>query len=593
MALGGVPGLEGMGLDGMGIGTPMGGVVGSVSGLGLGVNVGGEEAKRRKLEEVMEILKADKGRLSEAGVERLAKRVGLECFWEDHVGSGKSIRTLIIAGSALALDIDFENNVVKKVALSFPESPEIVTRHTEAAGNILLRDLEYGPGESPLTKKLDRFAANLERLAMLDKLSVIPGLNCHEAIAGIYESIERLHLWEVERLKESEESKGKGQDAIVKTAMYTKSGKPAMHVRDRLGMSLDYWREDRQLKGSGNEKTYALLVECAPLPSLDYPSVRVSEHWISADILKPSDPATEIFMAPGNGPLLDWLQPEHTLLPSTDQPKVDAMEGIDHTTGAKFNEVMFVAKFDPPLVVTSNTVMQVYSSTGVPFDQFWPGTYDELLFPRQPDEKIPEFGDRELRREVTVPVFNKGEKLTSTQTTTLFVEKSDYGRTLTEIPFSHPQQLVEWLPILRQAAFLGSVLQKTFGTRSRPASPVKAEDKARQSLKREFNNFMSRQTATKPLRIDVKLDTQPVPRLGLQFPFKKAPKGKTNLAGVGHVVFEIKPNAVVEIVSENILQSQDADVVDERKVTVADLARMLELTEDIGVWVEYVKRRLA
>jgi hypothetical protein len=165
------------------------------------------------------------------------------------MGSGGSTRTLIIAGSALALDIDFANNVVKKVSLSFPESPEIVTRHTDKAGAILLRDLEFRPTESPLTKMLDRFAANLERLAQLDKLSVIPALNCHEAIAGIYESLEKLHLWEVERLKDVGEMVEKDGDEMERTAMCTKSGKPLMHTRDRLGLSLDYWQEKRRVGG--------------------------------------------------------------------------------------------------------------------------------------------------------------------------------------------------------------------------------------------------------------------------------------------------------------------------------------------------------
>jgi len=206
-------------------------------------------------------VQANKGRLSEAGMERLARRVGLECLWEGGMGSGGSTRTLIIAGSALALDIDFANNIVKKVSLSFPESPEIVTRHTEKAGNILLRDLQFQPNESPLTKILDRFAANLERLAQLDKLSVIPGLNCHEAIAGIYESLEKLHKWEVERLREGGEMVERDGDELEKMAMCTKSGKPVMHMRDRLGLSLDYWQEKRRVATKKEEKTWSLLVD--------------------------------------------------------------------------------------------------------------------------------------------------------------------------------------------------------------------------------------------------------------------------------------------------------------------------------------------
>ena len=203
------------------------------------------------------------------------------------MGSGGSSRTLIIAGSALALDIDFTNNVVQKVSLAFPESSDIVTRHTEKAGAILLRDLQIKPTESPLTKMLDQFAANLERLALPDKLSVIPGLNCYEAIAGVYESLERLHKWELERLKENGDYNGKADDYVERAAMCTRSGRPLMHARNRLGLSLDYWEEKRRISKKSSQqvgKTYAILIGCAPIPLGLYEtplSLRVSKDWIS------------------------------------------------------------------------------------------------------------------------------------------------------------------------------------------------------------------------------------------------------------------------------------------------------------------------
>lgn len=80
--------------------------------------------------------------------------------------------------------------------ITYPESSEIVMRHVDKAGQILYNDLKLGRDQSPLTKKLDKFAVNLESLAQLDKLSVIPGLNLHEAVAGIFESLNRLHKWE-------------------------------------------------------------------------------------------------------------------------------------------------------------------------------------------------------------------------------------------------------------------------------------------------------------------------------------------------------------------------------------------------------------
>jgi len=500
------------------------------------------------------------------------------------MGSGGSTRTLIIAGSALALDIDFANNVVKTVSLSFPESPEIVTRHTDKAGAILLRDLEFLPTESPLTKMLDRFAANLERLAQLDKLSVIPGLNCHEAIAGIYESLEKLHLWEVERLREGGEMIEKDGDEIERTAMCTKSGKPVMHTRDRLGLSLDYWQEKRRIGGKASEKTWSILVDCAPSPALGYLPIRVSENWLSANIQKADPPAEDLLLAPEHGPILDWLEPENTLLPSTDPPKPDAMEGVEQATGQKYPDIMFVAKFDPPVIVPYSLAAQIHHSTNATIDVFQTSTFDGLMFPRGPDDKI-DSESRVISREVEVPIFTKdGGKTTHTHQPKLWIAKVDYGRSLMELPFSHPRQLVEMLPALRQYAFLSTLLGKSFGADSKPV-PIGGRKTNRKSKKAEFADFMSQTSIPEggPERYDVALYTQPALKLQVAFPLR----GRDAM-----VAFEIKLNGVVEVVGQNILKAGDEGKGKQRLLTVADLGKILEITEDIGIWLEFVKRRL-
>ncbi|KAF4631302.1 hypothetical protein G7Y89_g6835 [Cudoniella acicularis] len=557
-------------------------------GMGAGGR-GDEEERRRKLGVVVEILKGNKGRLSEAGMERLARRVGLECLWETNMGSGSGAgtRTLIIAGSALALDIDFSNNVVKKVALSFPESPEIVTRHTEKAGDILLKDLEFGPGEGPLTKMLDRFAANLERLAQLDKLSIIPGLNCYEAISGVYESLEKLHVWEVEKLKEQSDLARKDTKYIERTAMCTKSGKPLMHTRDRLGLSIDYWQNKRRIAAKLKEepKTWSLLVECAPLSNPLFPPLRVSQKWISPNIEK----SGQLFLDATYGPILDWLEPENAILPATETAKSDAMEGIEHSSGQKVSEVMFVAKFDPPLIVPIGLAMQIYNSTNAHLDiMYQTSTFDGLMFPHGPNEPVEPSEARTIETETKVPIFDSnGEKSMETHRNTLLIEKIDYGRTLTELPFSHPRQLIEMLPYLRQYAFLSTVLSKTFGAGTKPA-PKEENKRPKKSKRDAFEDFMSQTSPPtvfkeKPFKMDVTLTTQPILRLRVVFPFRKE---------TADVTFDIKLNGVVEVASQNVLHEEANGKGKGKALNVAGLGRMLEVTEDLGIWVEFVKRRL-
>lgn len=533
---------------------------------------------------------ANKGRLSEAGMERLARKVGLECLWEAHMGSGSGTRTLIIAGSALALDIDFNNNVVQKVSLAFPDSPDIVTKHTEKAGAILLRDLQIKPTESQLTKMLDQFAANLERLALLDRLSILPVLNCYEAVAGLYESLERLHKWEVERLAETEEFREKGQDIIARAALCTRSGKPLMHARGRLGLSLDYWEEKRRISKksrSQQTKTWSLLIECAPIPLQMLErgmSLRVSTNWISSEIEK-IIPPEEMFLPPGSEPILDWQNPEYTMLPSTDLPRPDVMNSVEQDLGQKYPEVMFLAKFDPPITIPFGLATNLIYSYTEHLDEYQAVRFDELMFPHKPGEKIEtEESSRKILQEVLVPVFSKGGETTQRHKNTLYIDKIDFGKTLTEMPFIHPNHLILMLSILRQYAFLSTLLGKSFGSTATVAPKLENKQPSRSKLEELQAILDGKPLPTaqgQGLPIDVTLITTPSVKLGITFPFKNRS---------ANVNFEIGPNAVVKVMSENIINVMNES--EGKKVTAQDLARMLEITEDLGIWVEFVRKRL-
>ncbi|KAG9242899.1 mediator of RNA polymerase II transcription subunit 1-domain-containing protein [Calycina marina] len=553
---------------------------------GMNMNLGiaglGEDEKKRRLEAVVEILKMNKGRLSEPGIERLATRLGLESLWEDSHGAGAITRTLVLAGSAFSLDVDFANNMAKRVLLDIPNTSDIVTRHGEKAGGILLRDLEFGPGQSPLTKMLDRFADNLERLAQLDRLSVLPGLNCHEAIAGIYASLEKLHLWEVDRLKEQDDMAGKEQSLLERAAMCTKSGQPQMHSRDRLGMSLNYWQEKRRIKNVKEEnkvKIWSLLIECAPipLPELDfgaqevvYPTIRSSEHWISPDIKKKEmNPDDFMEMIPTHDMLLDWLEPEPTLLPSED------------ITTTKFPEVMLVAKFDPPLITLFSLAMNIHQSIGIPIDN--PAAFfDDLLFPRAPEEKR-EVGDtRKIKHQKVIKIFSAdGKSSSKAHKNTVYFEKVEFGHTLTELPFSHPRQIVAMLPQLRQYAFLSTILRNSFSTTPISTSPGTDADSMTEKSKEEiYADIFSSSTAppSNVIGIDATFTMGQYPRLQASFPLDRR---------MAEVVFDIKSNGVVEVVNESVTTLKP-----NCGLSKEDMGRMLEITEDLGVWIEFIKGRL-
>lgn len=507
------------------------------------------------------------------------------------IKSRSASRPVIIAGSAVTVDLVLESGMVKSVVLQFPTSPPIVSKHVDKAGEILMRDLEIREKESPLSKSMDGFAANLEKLAAQDDLGVAnKPFNCFEAIAGIYESLEKLYRWEVEKLRESPDMIGKEQEFLEKTVMCTRSGRPVMHERNKLGLRLDYWQEKRRLGArKGDVKTWALLIECGKKPSAFYNSARVSENWISAEIEKVNPPAEDLLLAAADGPVLDWLEPENTLIPGPDPPKEgesprgDIVELVDETTGLRRPEVMFVAKFDPPLVVPASVATQLYNMVNMTFDTTQPSAYfDDLIFPRSPEERYSN-DTRTIKREVTMPVFDReGTKTTRTHKNNLWIEGFEYGYTLTELPFSHPRQLVEMLPYLRQYAFASTVLEKSFGSASAPLSK-EAKKTAVPSTRSAFDSFMGGTFSWNEKTLDVHLKSGP----GFRIAFPLTMESRSESA---YITFEIKHNGVVEVVEENVL---DKNMMSDRKVlTAVDLGRMLEITEDFGILVEYVQRRL-
>lgn len=500
-------------------------------------------------------------------------------------------RKLVIAGRALAIEVQLPLGVVQKVVVSPDASPEIASKHFQKAGDILSRDLSLAPGESPLTKMLDRFASNLERLAALDRLSTIPGFNCHEAIAGIYESLEKLHTWEVSRIREKDAMAMRDDEYLRRAVLCKKSGEPTMHARDRLGLSLDYWQDKSRMEPKPKSpKIWSLLIECAPLalsldPSNTYTSARVSEQWISSGIQK-ADPAAEditddIMMAIHGGPVLDWLEPENTLLPSDETS--GGMDSIGQPS-QKLPDVMFVAKFDPPLIVPYNFAVQI----GAIMDNYYQmTTFDGLMFPARPDEKNDSGETRQFTQLKKVPVLCGDESQEKIHKNTLLIQKIDYGCNLKELPFPHPRKLVELLPQFRQYALISTLLRKSFDfeptSSQETVLAAKQTPKLRETSKRDaFADFMAQVPGRGQgeLKVDITFTTLPSPHIGVVFPFKNRR---------GNVVFDIKLNGEVAVAYQNVL---DPEVKSDRSLTESDLGRMLELTEDIGVWVEFVRRRL-
>ncbi|KAK4201413.1 mediator of RNA polymerase II transcription subunit 1-domain-containing protein [Triangularia verruculosa] len=589
-----------------------------------------EDERAKRLDAMINILSQRKGLVSEAGLERLAKRLGLEVFWDTPVG-GETKKSLIIAGAALELSIDFQKDIVQSLSLNFPDSAEIVGKHAAAAGDILLKDLQLEDGQLPLTKSLAGFTDNFERLAMLDKLSQNPGLNLYEAVAGIYESLLRLHHWETQKVREDPAFAGKRDFEIECLTLCTRSGRPTMNSRHRTGLSLDYWKEGRNFKGETpektaevieNRKTWSLLIGCSPLnPESPVSPVRISDKWISVDVERMPLP-DEL------GPVVDWLDPPPTYLPTPEEEKSDPGVLLQ---APRLPEAVFQAAFDPPIHISADLWDKI-RQLGVGVVDSSPEkltTFDNLVLPQASGSGSLKSSDQanaearsivSQRKILNFPHPNENEeKQITNHLNTLYIYEPVYGKTLTELTFSHPQHLVMMLPHLRQYVFLSILLENSFreDTNTKvtldaiPATTAfdsaKSTTTSTKTNMDEFSGFMSLDISTNPaadikqedvdmaeppneekstdLRIDVTLTILPVPRLQVVFPFSTE---KT-----ANILLEIRENGHVHVEAQNVLDESNMMGRNGRARRVEDIGLVLEAFEDIGKWANFLVTRWA
>ncbi|KAG5919388.1 hypothetical protein E4U42_006532 [Claviceps africana] len=638
-----------MGALGMGASFDIGLDNVGVTGLdAIGAALANEDDKLKRLDAIIDILSTKKGLVSEASLERLAQRIGLELLSEEQrTPQGRKIRTLAIAGSAIALDIALDNNVVSSVSLAYHGSAPSVAEHMDTAGHILLKDLTIQPGQSPLTKTLESFASNFERLASLDKLSIVPGLDCHEALAGIYTSLSRLYQWDLSTLREDSAMKDKSDAYLGNVVMCCRHGRPAMHDRDRVGLVLQYWKQHRYTVpraddadlaswSAKRDKVWSLLLGCAALDGMGLPPVRVSDNWISNNVTR--EDAT--FRPPKT--MLDWQEPDNISLPPSDDNKDAGMDLLQpDLSTTRVPRVMFTVTFDPPVVLPQNDWARLYMCAGVNPPNIQnemlhrglppaPPTFDSLVFPFPPGVKMDPSEPRAIPRRRQLR-HGLDDRVTQ-HSNTLFIYKPIYSQTVSEMPFSHPRQLLDMLPLLRQYAFLSTLLENSFGSQttapdesspkrpmpsspsslSSPSSPTPPPPQgegwsraATKTKKDQLSDFIDDEDDTTllggakqstlpgrdstPIHLDVVLWVHPVPQMQVVFPMRQS---------TANISLKILEGGLVEILDDNILAvpcAADADEETKRRrgvFTREKLARVLEHLEDLCKWAEWIRQRL-
>ncbi|KAL4915225.1 mediator of RNA polymerase II transcription subunit 1-domain-containing protein [Aspergillus aurantiobrunneus] len=627
-------------------------------GLKLGNARDSDEERRRHISEVVQLLRARvAGRgVCREGIERLSDLERFESIWQDD--------NLNIAGNFVDLEIDFYRgqNVVKDVSLKYATSEATEGERREEATAVLKRDLIQTPedGERGNWKSLDNFHKNLQWLARHDKLS--QEVNCFEAIEGLYESMKR--LW-------SEEGSQRKPSGDYEHLCSGCVGRPSLHRGSRIGLWLDYWmprarltdakqrrstdvmaidqpsdyRDNDELNANGN---WRIAIECEE----GYPSLRVSKDWIGSEVFTVVHNDAE---APSsNDPtesdvtVVNWADPPATL--TSNNGSSDNMDLDSNMLDSSTPNRRFVARLEPALDIPLLTAADIYRHLGIQMPQeFKILTYDGLLAPGwSPLSAAESLGPEDSaqidrkRSRVSVQSFDEeGKPCIKRHSYTFQPFESAGGRTLRDVPFSHPRQLADILPTLRQYAFLANMIRSTFPLPSKgddKVSPVqeveKDETKSNGDVtilsnenpnEKKLNSLLGLdadgvdtkteegqlegELAEDDVKVDVTLRTQlgQAPMVMLLFtangPESPPETSQEDASLEISLGFEIGLNGRVSVVDvTGLLDDENTSTDDTNLDTQAasestrelqsKLAHVLETSQDIGILVEWVLRWL-
>ena len=548
-------------------------MVPSMSELGLGLSLtasGGakrneDEERRARMRRVLKRIGVPRGRVSEEGIARAGRRVGFandidaEVLTAEERERKVGNRTVSIAGEAVVVDVELRGGRARGVQVLVSGEGEGVRGVAERAGEVLLEALRGDGG-------LEGFARGLEWIARVDRVGG-GRVSGFEALGGVFGALRRLWVEEVRGMGE-EGGMGAGEKAEWRV-LCKKSGRPVAHERGGLGISLDYWQDERGAALKKSTHDAAMDIDSSPRqhaqtttattttpPSLHtlhldldrcppemYPPIRISSTWLPTPLtLSPQSP-------------IPWQDPPPTFLsaPSTnaDDPQQTQQQQQQQPL---LPSLRFLARLDPPIPLPWQTACSLLTSLSASPPQAFqtPPLLHNLLIPS---------ADLERAKSVFTP---HGD---ATHAYRLHVARPDFGFGLEELPFAHPRQLVESLPLLRQWAVFGGLVRDVFGA-SGPAVNDNGGDADG-----------ARGGAPDALAVDVALATSPEPTLSLAFATRD---------GEREVAVRISVGLNGEVGVGGRVAGVDGDVAVEGK-RARRWARALEVCGSVGVWVEWVR----
>jgi hypothetical protein len=571
---------------GMGMGMGMN-MVPSMSELGLSLTTSGghkrneDEERRGKMRRILKKIGRPRGRISEEGICRVGRRVGFanDIDGEDHkemermgkVGN----RAVTIAGETVFVEVEMKSHVPREVSVGLQLNGESLSEMAAKAGEVLFDSLKG-------TDSLADFAKGVDWIAKIDRLGA-GKINGFEALGGIYETLRVLYNEEV-RLAEESGTAERGNAEVL--AMCKRSGKPVQHERGGLGISLDYWQENRvaslrngndvdmDVHSSGSTaKTstpsglHCIHIDLERCPPEMYTPIRISSGWLPEKL-------TVDTTVP-----IPWQEPDATFLSSAGPD--DSMAGNDLPNDQQklLPSLRFLAKLDPPVILPWQTATALLTTFGAVMPQPFPTPplLQQLLVPASMLGSV----GSETHKTVLVqrgPVAETEAK----HVYRMHVAKAEYGYRLDELPFAHPRQLVENLPLLRQWGCFGALVQDVFsGSATSLSSDLQGDmNGSKFALKSTVKQHETSQES-EVLSIDVTLTTTPAPRLSFGF---------TGLDGEKAISVKLTVGLNGDmIVNGTTIEGEGKTAQDVGDKKARKWAKGLEVCGTVGVWIEWIR----
>ncbi len=444
--------------DGLGITTHL--PAASTRGGAATTTLNPEMERIHRLQQVADTLKsrvAGHG-VTREGVERIAQLQGFTTLWDDD--------NLTIAGNTVDLEVMFDaddrdrvTDVSLKLNTSESEEPTLQVQGTEVLKDNL-KPFTRVRGV-PQWTSLDTFESNLQYLSQLDHIE--GGAPCFDAITDLYDAFQK--IWKSER----EHSKGR---SFRQHLRHGAVGRPIMDRKPRLGLSLDYWVAREEFGAATGEdsletldnltETYSARISCQP----GAPLTMLAKEWLSDQVLAPEAQSELDSETPILKP--DWRDPAHA--PETsdlvakgdpEEPTTEKPAGVSPTVlemhfvaslfpevhlplnvAASLNVELAMLELDQELTVTYQTALQEqFNASKVGSAK----TISEERWPRRLPTTTEDDPQRFRRHSYALHSAQPAATL--------------WCYPIKQLRFTHPRQLADVLPTLRQYALVWSVLR--------------------------------------------------------------------------------------------------------------------------------------